>query len=137
MSTLNPYLTFGGNCVEAMNFYKDCLGGELKMNTLGDSTAGKDMPDYKDQIMHAELKSDGIVFYASDMMGPKSVVVGNAVNLCVNSTDEAWTKEVFAKLAEGGKVGHELKLEFWGDMFGDFTDKYGIRWMFNCSKPKA
>lgn len=27
---LNPYLSFQGNCEEAMNFYKKILGGEFE-----------------------------------------------------------------------------------------------------------
>ena len=29
MTTLTPYLLFDGNCKQAMEFYKSCLGGEL------------------------------------------------------------------------------------------------------------
>jgi PhnB protein len=34
MAQLNPYLNFDNNCREAMNFYKYCLGGELKLQTV-------------------------------------------------------------------------------------------------------
>ena len=36
MAQLNPYLNFDRNCREAMNFYKDCLGGELFLQTVGE-----------------------------------------------------------------------------------------------------
>jgi PhnB protein len=29
MNALRPYLTFSGNCREAMEFYAECLGGEV------------------------------------------------------------------------------------------------------------
>jgi len=41
--TINGYLTFNGNCREAMNFYKKCLGGELTFQTIGDSPLSEKM----------------------------------------------------------------------------------------------
>jgi PhnB protein len=36
-TTIHRYLTFDGKCKEAMTFYKECLGGELEFQTIGDS----------------------------------------------------------------------------------------------------
>lgn len=44
MTQINSYLTFNGNCREAMNFYKDCLGGELILQTIGESPLAYKMP---------------------------------------------------------------------------------------------
>ena len=44
------------------------------------------------------------------------------------------TKELFDKLAAGGKVSMELQDMFWGDYFGSLTDKFGVQWMFNCNE---
>ncbi len=44
MSTINSYLRFNGNCSEAMTFYKDCLGGELTMQKVGESPMAGNMP---------------------------------------------------------------------------------------------
>ena len=55
---LNPYLTFNGNCEEAMNFYKDILGGEFSVQ-MRFSEAPPEMPvsdDLKDKIMHTTLE---------------------------------------------------------------------------------
>jgi len=30
-----------------------------------------------------------------------------------------------------------LKEQFWGDKFGMLTDKFGIKWMFNCPTKKC
>jgi PhnB protein len=37
MTQINSYLTFNGNCQEAMIFYQKCLGGELTFQTVGES----------------------------------------------------------------------------------------------------
>lgn len=42
MTQINAHLIFSGNYREAMNFYKSCLGGELTLQTIGESPlAGK------------------------------------------------------------------------------------------------
>ena len=40
MAQLNAYLHFQDNCRQAMTFYKDCLGGELTLMTVGESPNG-------------------------------------------------------------------------------------------------
>ena len=44
MTTIITYLTFNGNCREAMTFYKECLGGELHFQTVGVSPHSSKMP---------------------------------------------------------------------------------------------
>ena len=37
MTKLTPYLLFDGNCCQAMEFYRSCLGGELTIMKVMDS----------------------------------------------------------------------------------------------------
>ena len=48
MASINPYLTFPGNCEEAFNFYKSVFGGEFPY--LG---RFKDMPPADGQTVPA------------------------------------------------------------------------------------
>lgn len=129
MARLNPYLYFAGNCREAMTFYQACLGGELTVQPVGGSQMVAEMPpEMHDQVLHAMLASDDLVLMASDMLGPEEVVRGNAVNLCLVCTSKAEIETLFARLAEGGQVGHPLQEEFFGT-FGDLIDKFGVSWM--------
>lgn len=41
---LHAYLTFNGNCREAMTFYQDCLGGELCFQPLEESLLAPGLP---------------------------------------------------------------------------------------------
>ena len=130
MAQLNPYLTFNGNCREAMMFYKECLGGELTLQTVGDSPMAASMPpEMKNRIMHSSLTKKGFQLFASDMMGPDAVVKGNTVTLCLVGESEGEIEKLFSRLSDGGKVSHPLKKEFFG-LYGDLTDKYGLNWMF-------
>jgi PhnB protein len=130
---LVPYLMFDGNCREAMNFYRDCLGGDVGLKTIGESPMKDNMPAEKhEQIMHASLVKNGqVVLFASDLMGAEALAHGNDITLCLNCTSEEEIQTTFRNLAAGGKITHELKKEFWGDTFGMLTDKFGLNWMFN------
>lgn len=135
---LNPYLTFEGNCREAMTFYKDCLGGELTMQTVGESPACKDMPsENQEKIMHAALMKNGtVLLMASDDLGPEKVVRGNNISLSLQCTSDEEINSLFPKLAEGGKITMPLAEQFWGGRFGMLTDQFGMNWMMNHQKTK-
>lgn len=138
MTQINAYLNFNGNCREAMTFYKECLGGELSMQTVGEAPIADQMPpEARQNIMHAALTNGVLVLMASDMMGPGEPVHGNTMALLLNCSSEEEIKTFFSKLSAGGKVDHALKEEFWGSTYGDLTDKFGRRWMLNYDKPKA
>jgi PhnB protein len=139
MAKLNPFLRFNdGKCREAMNFYKECFGGELTSQTIGESPMAKEVDESKQNlIMHAELKVNELFsFTASDMMRDKAVV-GDNVGVTLNCDSEAEIKEHFEKLSAGGEVFMPLEDMFWGALFGVVTDKYGIEWMLNFQKTPA
>lgn len=136
MTHLNPYLSFGGNCREAMTFYHACLGGDLTVQTVGESPMAAHMPEAKDQVMHAALINNNIFLYASDMLKGETVTQGNTVSLCLNLSSEEEAHSIFSKLSDGGKVTQPLEKAFWGDTFGMLIDKFGFHWMVNCSVQK-
>jgi len=136
MKSFSVHLTFGGNCEEAINFYKNCFGGEiLAKSTYGESP----MPtsdDFKSKIMHIEFKFDNVLVMAADGMPGFSPNISNNIALTIDFTDAREEETVFNKLANGGKVTMPLQDTFWNAKFGMITDKYGISWMLNYSKPK-
>jgi len=135
MTKINSYLTFSGNCREAMTFYKDCLGGELTLQTIGDSPlADKMPPQMKESILHSTLVKDALILMASDMVGEKGLIRGTAVSLMLNCSSEEEIKTFYAKLSEGGQSTHPLEISFWGALFGDLVDKYGNQWLLHYDK---
>jgi PhnB protein len=132
MPNINTYLTFNGNCREAMQFYKECLGGELVLQAVGESPMSDKMPArMKNAILHATLTNGDLVLLASDMVSPKGLVKGNNVSLTLNCDTEAGAKELYEKLSAGGEKDHPLEVTFWGAVFGDLTDKYGNHWLIH------
>jgi PhnB protein len=132
---INAYLTFKGNCREAMSFYKDCLGGELNIQTVGESPIAGQCPEaIQGQVMHASLMNNNLILMGSDMMSSSAYVHGNSISLSLNCSSEDEINTFFKKLSEGGKVIDDLKLQFWGALFGVLQDKYGFVWMLNYNK---
>jgi PhnB protein len=134
---INSYLTFNGNCREAMTFYKECLGGVLSFQTIGESPLSDKMPNkMKDCILHSTLTNGKLVLMASDMVSEKGLLKGNAISLSLNCSSEAEIYNCFEKLSKGGIQNHSLEDSFWGALFGDFTDKFGNHWILNYNKNK-
>jgi len=135
MAHLNPYLTYTNNCREAMNFYKDCLGGELFLQTVGELPAmAAQMPsEMKNHILHSTLTSGDILIMASDL-NRESPLEGNTVHLCINCKTEHELNNFFSKLSRGGKVTEPIADMPWGAKYGSLADKYGKHWLFNFSK---
>lgn len=132
MAQLNPYLSFSGDCTEAMTFYRDCLGGELTIQTVGDSPAAAGFPaEVHNQVLHSMLVSDRIVLMAADAVDGSAVTPGSNVTLCLNSGTRDEIKALFAKVAEGAAITTPVQEEFFG-LYGALTDKFGIRWMFQA-----
>ena len=135
---LNPHLFFGGNCREAMEFYKSVFGGDLVLTPFGDGPpdAHKDpkanSEEMKLKIMFAKL-SGVITLLASD--NPHNIEAENTgqFGLSLEGSDESVFTEYFNKLAKKGRITAPLIKQFWGDTFGMVTDFYGVNWMVTIS----
>jgi PhnB protein len=137
MARLNPYLQFDGNCREAMNFYRECLGGELSIQTFGEAPMEGTPDEMRDRVIHSELVGGGMVLMGSDMMGDQAPSQGGPVTLCLNSEDREEITGYYAKLADGASVSQPLMEAFFG-LYGALTDRYGVNWMFQAgSGPSA
>ena len=133
MSQLDAYLTFDGNCAEAMRFYERVLGGKIEMMMKMSESPMKDQcgPGSGDRIMHSSLKVDGRLLMGSDAMGgqPYTPKAGFALSLVYPTVAAA--RAVFDRLAEGGKVDMPMDKTFWVEAFGMVTDRFGTPWMVN------
>ena len=135
MAQINSYLTFNGNCREAMTFYQECLGGELTFQTIGESPLSDKMPKHmKDCILHSTLTKGSLLLQGSDMVPQTGLLKGNAVSLSLDCSSEEEIINFYTKLSADGKADHPIEDTFWGAMFGDLTDKYGNHWLLNYTK---
>jgi PhnB protein len=126
---LDPYLFFPGNAEEAINFYQQVFGGQVDITRLGDvdpnAPAGR-----QNQVVNAQLTGGDLTLRAADREDT-STEPQTRVELSLIGTDEARLRVLFDGLAGGGTVRAELERQFWGDIFGAVTDRYGIGWQVN------
>lgn len=85
-------------------------------------------------ILHATLTQNELVLMGSDMVGEQGHIKGNAVSLMLNCSSEEEVRSIYDKLADGGRAVHPLENTFWGALFGDLTDRFGINWILHFDK---
>ncbi len=134
-SVVLPYLTFNGNCREAMTFYQKCLGGELFLQTINDSPLTESMSGkMKNCILHASLTQSTFSILGSDMVPDSGLIRGNAVSLSLECSNEDEISERFNSLSEGGIIRHPIEQTFYGSLLGGLTDKFGNHWLLHFNK---
>jgi PhnB protein len=135
MKNILSYLTFNGNCKEAMLFYKECLGGDLYFQTIGESPMVDQMPKtMKDCILHSTLTNGNVIKMATDIVPKNGIIKGNNLSLMVDCENELEIKKLYEVLLAGGHSNHPLEDTFWGALFGDLTDQYGNYWLLNNTR---
>ena len=132
---LNPYLTFNGTAREAMERYRDVLGGDLRISTFGEYGAADGVD--AEGVMHAQLETPaGFTLMASDKApGTPDVVTGDSASVCLSgpASDAEVMRAWFDGLAVGGQVTMALEQQMWGDEFGMVVDRFGTPWMVNIA----
>ena len=130
-TTLSPYLNFRGNAREAMEFYREVLGGELYISTFKQFGAAAD-PSEDDLVMHADLHgAGGLHLLASDAPPRIEMREGSNFALSLVGDSEPELRAAFDRLAAGGTVSTPLAVAAWGAVFGMCTDRFGVRWLVN------
>ncbi|MBK7722604.1 MAG: VOC family protein [Austwickia sp.] len=127
---LNPYITFDGNCAEAMAFYAAVLGGTVQTMTFRD--AGMD----EDGVMHAALATPtGFHLYASDTAGEMSApyTVGNNVQVSLSGDEAEALRGYWEALSDGADIIMPMERQMWGDEYGLLSDRFGILWHVNIA----
>ena len=126
------FITFNGNCKEAVEYYAEIFGQEMpKMMMFTDmpEAEGYEVKEEdKNKVCYTELKigSNNIMF--SDCDSSMDFIAGNNITLSIGSSDEEEIRNLYNKLKEDGQVIMELQETFWSKLYGMVQDKYGIMW---------
>lgn len=130
---LEPYLFFHGRCEEALNFYKDALGGDIKdvHRFAGSPMESHVDPSFQSKIMHATFVAGDVRFMASDGRPGPGPDGEDDIAMSLATDDAAEGERVFNALSQGGNVEMPLDDVFWGGKFGQFTDRFGVQWMIS------
>ncbi|QTD41255.1 VOC family protein [Sporosarcina sp. Te-1] len=129
------YLTFNGNCREAIEFYSEVFKTEQpQVMTFGEAPPNPEYPlpeDAKDLIMHGRLKINGSTVMFSDTFPGSKVMEGTNISLAIVSNDRDAIQESFEKLKQGGTVKMELQETFFSKCYGSVRDRFGIEWQLS------
>lgn len=142
MPSINPYLTFLGNCEDAFNHYKSVFGGEFTyVGRFGEMPPQEGQPamsdEDKNKIMHISLPiGNGTTLMGSDTGGEwaPQTVIGNNITMSVNADSKEQADHFFSQLSDGGRQTMPMNQTFWGDYFGMCTDKFQINWMISFNE---
>lgn len=122
-----------------MEFYKQCLGGELYVTSYSEMPGGcSDFPkEAKDWIMHARLTNGPMVLMASDTRPGIPIQPGNNFFISIHCESVQEAEKLFKALGEEGEVTMPVQETFFALRFGMLTDQFGIKWMLNLDKPSG
>lgn len=130
---IRPYLTFKGECQEAIELYKRAFKIEEK-----EIMRFKDMPEnpenpieisdaQKNWILQATLPFGDNFIRMSDSIGEFNDASTDRIGIVVEA-DADIIEHAFAVLAEEGTVSMPLQETFFSPAYGIVYDKYGIMW---------
>ncbi len=110
MATVNPYLTFHGQCEEAFKFYESAFGTKVPFwGRFGEMPPAEGMPplaeEYKNQIMHVSLPiSKETTLMGSDSLpGMGEYKSGNDFSVSINTDSREEALESFHQTFRGRK----------------------------------
>ena len=143
MSRVSTYLNFMGTTEEAFAFYSSVFGTEISggIALMGDMPTAPGGPELSDAerklVAHVELPIlAGHVLMGTDMLESMGhqLKVGNNVTINLEPDTRAETDRLYDALSEGGSESTGMQQMPWA-YWGSSLDRFGIRWMFNCSEP--
>ncbi len=135
-----PYLNFA-HSKEVLGFYEK-LGATVKELILADDAMFADMPENErpknsnEFVMNASIEVLGNVIFLSDSWGNRPVDhEGSNVSFVFDQKDKNEVAKVQAFFKNAIDLGCEETMPLapseWSEIFGMFTDPYGVSWMFS------
>src|SRR6185437_11883387 len=120
--TAQPYLFFGGRCAEALDFYREALGADIRAMVRFRDMPGA-VPDAGNRVMHAEFGLGDSTILASDGRDDVRESAGYAIALQV--ADDVEAERLFAVLSADGRIDVPLMTTPFASRFGIATDRFG------------
>lgn len=131
-----PYLTFHGNCEDALQTYINAFGGEiLYLSRWSENTASA--AELVNRVMHVEFVLGDTRMAAGDSLDEMDTNTSIKLMVHLDTMDAA--QSAVKMLAEGGSVLSPLKPHPAPDDSGCGSvtrDRFGYTWIVTCPNPK-
>ncbi|HLV25720.1 MAG TPA: VOC family protein [Gemmatimonadales bacterium] len=141
MKSVNPYLNFDGNTLEAFQFYKSVFGGDFgfiaRFRDLGDNMGASG--DELDRIAHISLPiAENTLLMGTDLTSSMPVTLnqGNNFYITLGPDDRAEAERLYGALSAGGEIEMGGAETEWAEYYASFRDKFGVQWMINYEGSK-
>ncbi|MEO8684167.1 MAG: glyoxalase/bleomycin resistance/extradiol dioxygenase family protein [Devosia sp.] len=126
-SGLTPYISIDGTRA-AIAFYEKAFAAQAIDIRDADGPSGR--------VIHSHIQINGAPLFISDFfpdygypaVGPAAFML----HLQVEDAQAWWDRAVSA----GCTIKSPIKVEFWGDIYGQLTDPYGVVWTIGQSVKK-
>jgi len=128
---ISPYVSFGGNCAEAIAFYEKAFNVKAEVVRYKDAPpdSGYQLAEGSENlVMHAQFQLDNEMIMLCDMPPEHPIKAGDNIAIMVEFENILTAKTVFDALKVDGIVSMELQETFWSKCFGSLIDKFGIIW---------
>jgi PhnB protein len=139
MMTPQFYLFFKGDCLQAMTYYADTLGGTIEGVFLNKDAASPDerMPGGDDLVMNLAMRLGDTLMMASDN-SDAMYERPQGFRIQIETPSLAEFDRVYAALSDGARdIDMPPGATFWAERFAMFTDRYGTPWMLNFTGTPA
>ena len=111
---VQAYITFGGHCEDALEFYKKSIGAEVSSLMRWKESPDNDMKGplgFEEKIMNAAFRIGETELMADDGIGAKEEEF-TGMTMAIEVADDVEAKRVFTALDEGGNVTMPLMKTF-------------------------
>ena len=135
MLGVSPYISFKGNCRQAIEYYKTALDADvLFTQTVGESPMAN--MGAAANIMHCTMTVGDSTIMMCDDPRPEAAAGDGNISLAIGLNDAERARQLFDNLADGGMVIMPLEKTYWAEAFGMVVDRFGVKWMVNCDAPR-
>ncbi|MCL2411325.1 MAG: VOC family protein [Treponema sp.] len=129
---LDVFLTFNGNCREALDFYSGVFKSNIEgLMTFSDAPASDGYvasESDKNKIMYASLNISGSTVMFSDTPDGMPYNAGNNIVLTVNVTERAEVERLFGALNIDPNPHMPPQQTFFAEYYAMAADKFGLIW---------
>lgn len=134
--TIIPYLSFMGNCEEALNTYIEAFGGEIYYLSRWSEKTFDLTPEQIGKVMHAEFALGNTRMAAGDTFDNESI--NTAVKLMIHMDSKEAATHTISVLSKEGTIISPLRPHPEPDDAGCGSvtkDRFGYTWIITCPNP--
>lgn len=127
-----PYLSFNGDCEEAVRTYIKVFGGEIRCMSRWSESAYEVKPEQREKVMHVEFSLGTVLMAAGDNV---DYMETEDIRLMVYLGSGEEVLRAVALLGEGGTILSPPHQHQMSDDTGSeavLTDCFGVTWIIRC-----